>query len=233
VSHKEDRFLTPLVPLINAYAAIVTSSATNPPCWSIIFGIASMAVGSIFLGLYLSVVHQGAPEQTMHFLRNYLLTIPHNRATLHVLTSCYSTPGASFLHGVSVDGFMLECDPRFSELGLDVVSASGKFEQAPFSLVSSLYADIDLPDFAITWSSQSAKSKLYYLLFYYDLLLRICNAFILHVLTHTLQGDVEDVQFYRWMQEHFHVIHSSFHGHYPTFGSESMLLWEINGRICT
>ena len=125
VPHKEERFLTPLVPIVNAYAAIATarvslgafSSAAGAKApqsqnrrrkGSGLACLVLLAISSAGVAYYLTRRHQAAPELSFHNLRNRLLALESSRGvkrrdthSLHVLAPCFSTPGLAFLHGTT------------------------------------------------------------------------------------------------------------------------------------
>ena len=136
VPHKEERFLAPLVPILNGYASLATATwafrfrdlLQSRRLLNSVFFFATVA--SLGAGCYLTRVHQAAPEPALDWLRQELTALVQQpgefRSTrVHVLAPCYTTPGLSFLHtglfgeggSPSVEAFGLECSPRFQEEG--------------------------------------------------------------------------------------------------------------------
>jgi phosphatidylinositol glycan class B len=136
ISHKEVRFIYPLLPTLNVLAAPYTTSfftahPTKPPrTYSKVktsrptlrnkpYLIAALAVNALLAG-YLSYFHQSAPLSVLNFLRtDYSRVHPpssspninSNELFALFLMPCHSTPWRSHLIHPSLQAYALSCNP--------------------------------------------------------------------------------------------------------------------------
>ncbi|TQW00440.1 hypothetical protein V2A60_001520 [Cordyceps javanica] len=135
ISHKEVRFIHPLLPIFSVLAAPrVRSFFTSPPKPATVKGatssrqvrnkgylMAGLALNGLLAG-YLSYFHQGAPIQVLSFLRQDFerihATAPNASQFTHktelfalFLMPCHSTPWRSHLVHPSLHAYALTCDP--------------------------------------------------------------------------------------------------------------------------
>lgn len=133
ISHKEVRFIYPLLPILSVLSAPrVTTFFTSPPSKPSKtaparrqirhkpYLIAGLAINGLLAG-YLSYFHQGAPIQVLSFLRQdfeRLHSAPEatgsfNRTELFALflMPCHSTPWRSHLVHPDLHAYALTCDP--------------------------------------------------------------------------------------------------------------------------
>lgn len=132
ISHKEVRFIYPLLPTLNVLAAPYTtaffsSSSPSPPPKSKAkskptlrnkpYLIAALAINALLAG-YLSYFHQSAPLSVLSFLRNDYLRTHDNPSSNDAselfalfLMPCHSTPWRSHLIHPSLNAYALSCGP--------------------------------------------------------------------------------------------------------------------------
>ncbi len=135
ISHKEVRFIYPLLPIFSVLAAPrVTSFFTSAPkpasakaraarrqVRNKAYLIAGLAINGLLAG-YLSYFHQGAPIQVLSFLRqdferihatSAATTGPDHKTELFALflMPCHSTPWRSHLVHPNLHAYALTCDP--------------------------------------------------------------------------------------------------------------------------
>ena len=130
ISHKEIRFMYPLLPPLHILAATPFSKSLSPPPRP----SPSQGLRRILLGLFLSAslgiaafatkFHQPAPLNVLNYLRNehisHYLTQPPLKAhlpqadstmTVGFLMPCHSTPWRSHLVFPSIKAWALSCEP--------------------------------------------------------------------------------------------------------------------------
>lgn len=122
ISHKEVRFIYPLLPILNILAApLAASFFTSPPQSSSAAPRVRnrpylyLALGvNLLLASYLSFFHQPAPLSVLSYLRNqYTSAPPLNDDSLFALflMPCHSTPWRSHLVHPSLNAYALSCEP--------------------------------------------------------------------------------------------------------------------------
>lgn len=131
ISHKEVRFIYPLLPILSIIAAPSTTSfLTNPPPSPRIrnkpFLLAALTT-NLILALYLSFLHQPAPLNVLSFLRKEYHRIHPAHTTHHpptpadelfalFLMPCHSTPWRSHLYYPGLTAYALTCEPPLHTL---------------------------------------------------------------------------------------------------------------------
>ena len=137
VSHKEVRFIYPLLPILHILAAPFLSSffiapppkdnpADGKPQPTLLrhkFFLANILCINVILAIYLSTFHQPAPIAVVNFLRSEFETLHPDRLDLHqpptssdplfalFLTPCHSTPWRSHLVFPRLRARALTCEP--------------------------------------------------------------------------------------------------------------------------
>lgn len=124
ISHKEVRFLYPLLPFLHVLAAGPLSIFS--PAGSRLgrkFFIASLLVSNVIIGGYVSNVHQRGVIDVLayirhkHEARNNLQTSTHisshdvSNTTVAFLMPCHSTPWRSHIIYPEIDAWALTCEP--------------------------------------------------------------------------------------------------------------------------
>ena len=124
VSHKEVRFIYPLLPILNVLAADSFSRFFAPLPWSRSTAkkltLAGMLLTNVLFSMYISQVHQRGVVDVMHYLRGeyeqrYLsvdaLGTRSGNMSVTFLMPCHSTPWRSHLVYDSIDARALTCEP--------------------------------------------------------------------------------------------------------------------------
>ena len=115
LGHKEHRFLMPIVPIIIAYQSLGFKDYSNHKL-SLFCGL------NVVLALYLSMVHQAAPNAVMQYL-----STQKNIHGIIFLTPCHGTPFYSHLHQ-DVPMKFLECPPNFHYNDSNIDQSEAFFE---------------------------------------------------------------------------------------------------------
>ena len=126
ISHKEVRFIYPLLPMLNVLAAPLAasffssppaSSSTPPAVRNRPYLYLALGVNLILAG-YLSFFHQPAPLSVLTFLRNdHIARVrsptppPQEELFALFLMPCHSTPWRSHLAYPSLNAYALSCEP--------------------------------------------------------------------------------------------------------------------------
>ncbi|KAH9876079.1 hypothetical protein J1614_003958 [Plenodomus biglobosus] len=124
ISHKEVRFLYPILPFLHIIAAAPLSSFLSPPVSfpRKVIILALLAVNILLAG-YVSQIHQRGVVDVLsylrhkHEIRNSLSTIsagddyPMINTTVGFLMPCHSTPWRSHLVYPSISAWALTCEP--------------------------------------------------------------------------------------------------------------------------
>ena len=115
LAHKEHRFMIPLTPMILAMMAI--GKEKNDKFVDI------FCLGNIIVGLYFSMIHQGAP----HAIMRYLSSKTEVKGVLF-LTHCHATPFYSDFHR-DIPMRALECPPDLN--GVKMPKEADLFDEKP------------------------------------------------------------------------------------------------------
>ncbi|KAE9973800.1 hypothetical protein EG327_008984 [Venturia inaequalis] len=112
ISHKEARFLYPLLPSLHLFAASPLSHfARRLKSWRVSLAGALFAV-NIGIAMYTSRVHQKGVVDVMTFLRSEHESKTHSgNTTVAFLMPCHSTPWRSHLIHSTIDAWALTCEP--------------------------------------------------------------------------------------------------------------------------
>ena len=111
LSHKEFRFIYPILPLMILYVGKgiyeFKQKLKNSTFW-IVF-ILLILLPQVFISLYMGMIHQRGPIETMKYLRE-----DNSVESLLFLMPCHHTPGYSYLHK-NITFKYLDCSPDSSE----------------------------------------------------------------------------------------------------------------------
>ncbi|KAK5127479.1 hypothetical protein LTR85_006818 [Meristemomyces frigidus] len=126
ISHKEVRFIYPLLPLLHVLAAKPLAAFFNPfpmPVSRLRLGLMLLLVtANICIAAYVSLVHQRGIVDVLHYLRHEqevrLVSTPFtnvssasNNVTVGFLMPCHSTPWRSHLVHPEINAWALTCEP--------------------------------------------------------------------------------------------------------------------------
>lgn len=110
LSHKEFRFIFPIVPLLLIFAAKGLQSV--PSRWKRVACL--VLVGTqLPMAIYLSLWHQRGVMDAMLWVRE------HKPTSVGILMPCHSTPWQSVVHAPEVDMWFLTCEPPLYDDALD------------------------------------------------------------------------------------------------------------------
>ena len=130
ISHKEVRFIYPLLPILNILAAPLaasfftsppTSSSASPRIRNKPYLYLALGVNLLLAG-YLSFLHQRAPLSVLTYLRNEYSSpsnpssTPNDGLFALFLMPCHSTPWRSHLVHPTLNAYALSCDPPLHTL---------------------------------------------------------------------------------------------------------------------
>jgi phosphatidylinositol glycan class B len=112
ISHKEARFLYPLLPSLHLFVASpLAHFARRLKSWGSILVLALFSI-NIAIAMYTSRVHQRGVVDVMNFLRLEHDSKTHlGNTTVAFLMPCHSTPWRSHLIYSSIDAWALTCEP--------------------------------------------------------------------------------------------------------------------------
>jgi phosphatidylinositol glycan class B len=132
ISHKEVRFLYPLLPALNIIAAKPLSQFMHPRTSLKTTLLGALFCTNIFIALYTTQVHQRGVIDVTNFLRQnheQFRALSGSTATSSVafLMPCHSTPWRSHLVYSSIDAWALSCDPP---VGVPAAERSGYLDEA-------------------------------------------------------------------------------------------------------
>lgn len=113
LSHKEFRFVYPIVPILLIFAAAGLSQV--PQRWKKWVALA-VAATQIPMALYLSLWHQRGVMDVMLWLRNEPQQPP---TSVGVLMPCHSTPWQSVVHQPNISMWFLTCEPPLKQQDTD------------------------------------------------------------------------------------------------------------------
>ncbi|XP_052749671.1 GPI mannosyltransferase 3 [Galleria mellonella] len=114
ISHKEFRFMLPLLPILLYLAQdVIAPWSRKAKKWQLYIVAGVILVGNAVPALYFGYVHQAATVKVVPLLRD---AVPHNRSSIAFLMPCHSTPLYSHLH-INVTTRYLNCDPPIDKVG--------------------------------------------------------------------------------------------------------------------
>ncbi|XP_015430079.1 PREDICTED: GPI mannosyltransferase 3-like [Dufourea novaeangliae] len=158
LSHKEFRFLLPLLPML----ILICTSCT--PRLNVKFSkltrkifVILLIVTNIVPGFYFSMIHQRGALDAMNILRKEI-TNTSNTTNMLFLTPCHATPLYSHLH-VNLPIRILTCEPNFHN-STNYVDEADAFLADPMQWLSHNYNENDaatIPTHVITFDTVSPK----------------------------------------------------------------------------
>lgn len=112
ISHKEARFLYPLLPSLHLFVASpIAHFARRLKSWRIAVVSALFAI-NIAIAIYTTRVHQRGVVDVMAFLRSEHVSKTYSgNTTVAFLMPCHSTPWRSHLIHSNIDAWALTCEP--------------------------------------------------------------------------------------------------------------------------
>ncbi|KAF2399232.1 hypothetical protein EJ06DRAFT_531566 [Trichodelitschia bisporula] len=114
ISHKEARFLYPLLPLLHLLASpsLAYSTSSRPLGWLKRIAVIGFVSINVAIAAYTSLVHQRGVIDVLHELRSrYELRERGGDFTVAFLMPCHSTPWRSHLIHKGIDAWALTCEP--------------------------------------------------------------------------------------------------------------------------
>ncbi|CAI5733683.1 unnamed protein product [Hyaloperonospora brassicae] len=174
-SHKEFRFVLPLLPPAFVYAGYCLRNLERrlyfqlreKTQWNLLrLAAVVVIVPNLLTACYLSRSHQRAPEEVMDYLADRIQQTPE--ATVHFWTPCHATPYYSYLHQ-NASMWFPDCSP--ANRARTEGSESSQLERDPRRFVTKLYhlsppdsrvsdsAFLELPTYVVTYSTIAAKTE--------------------------------------------------------------------------
>jgi GPI mannosyltransferase 3 len=121
ISHKEVRFIYPLLPILHVLAAKPLATFFNdvPANKSRLAVLLLILTANIYIAAYTTLVHQRGVIDVLHYLRHEQETrfsLPHGHyiprnVTVGFLMPCHSTPWRSHLVYPEIHAWALTCEP--------------------------------------------------------------------------------------------------------------------------
>ena len=160
LSHKEHRFILPLVPLCICY---ITSFVTNISKDLKKFFVVATLLIHLPLTVYLSCVHQSGTTKVVYHLAEKLGQNANENeindgAKILFLMPCHSTPFHSHFHLVNAGLRFLECPPNLSQTLDNVLDEADTFYENPVKFLEDNFEQIS-PSHIVCFDSMSAILK--------------------------------------------------------------------------
>lgn len=111
ISHKEVRFLYPVLPFLHILAARPLASFLNPLTASRKAILAFLLLLNLTVAGYVSQVHQRGVIDVLSYLRHQHETQRHATTSVGFLMPCHSTPWRSHLVHPEISAWALTCEP--------------------------------------------------------------------------------------------------------------------------
>ena len=111
ISHKEVRFLYPVLPFLHILAARPLASFLNPLTASRKAILAFLLLLNLTVAGYVSHVHQRGVIDVLSYLRHQHETQRHAATSVGFLVPCHSTPWRSHLVHPEISAWALTCEP--------------------------------------------------------------------------------------------------------------------------
>uniref|UniRef100_A0A914I2I2 Mannosyltransferase n=1 Tax=Globodera rostochiensis TaxID=31243 RepID=A0A914I2I2_GLORO len=122
ISHKEHRFLLPILPFVFPYLALELSKYKSK--WAIIIKYCYIA-SNLLLAVYFGLIHQRGPAAVNGRLIELVDGLANSRDHIKILQlmPCFSLPQYAHLHPYAniTEIKMLDCSPKFARLAYDNV----------------------------------------------------------------------------------------------------------------
>ncbi|KAG2187447.1 hypothetical protein INT44_005135, partial [Umbelopsis vinacea] len=156
LSHKEFRFIYPIVPIMHIFAAYGLSQL--PPRWRKWAVLTTMAV-NISMGVYTTTTHQRGVIDAVNYIRteaqelNRLYTDYDMEVAF--LMPCHSTPWQSVIHDKNVDAWFLTCEPPLKTSSKNYLDEADKFYANPSLFITErvLPTSKSSPDYVVVFDS--------------------------------------------------------------------------------
>ncbi|KAJ9665149.1 glycosylphosphatidylinositol anchor biosynthesis [Coniosporium apollinis] len=111
VSHKEVRFIYPLLPILNILSAGPLVSLFTPQTASRKAILALLVFINIIIAGYTTQIHQRGVIDVLHYLRHEHEQSPQQRMSAGFFMPCHSTPWRSHLAYPEIEAWALTCEP--------------------------------------------------------------------------------------------------------------------------
>ncbi|RKP21165.1 hypothetical protein ROZALSC1DRAFT_27412 [Rozella allomycis CSF55] len=144
LSHKEFRFIHPILPIIHLYCGVSMKSLSRKWTRIIVFLI---LLFNIPLAIYFSCVHQRGVIEITNYIRENV-----KGGDLFLMMPCHSTPLYSYIHN-NVNIRMLTCEPPLNSSNTQYIDETSKFYNDPFLFVNSSFKDTNIPSRLILFES--------------------------------------------------------------------------------
>ncbi|EPZ34938.1 Adaptin ear-binding coat-associated protein 1 NECAP-1 domain-containing protein [Rozella allomycis CSF55] len=151
LSHKEFRFIHPILPIIHLYCGVSMKSLSRKLTRIIVFLI---ILFNIPLAIYFSCVHQRGVIEITNYIRENV-----KGGDLFLMMPCHSTPLYSYIHN-NVTVRMLTCEPPLNSSKPQYIDETSKFYNDPFLFVNSSFNDTNIPSRLILFDSLLDNRKL-------------------------------------------------------------------------
>ncbi|CAL4239886.1 unnamed protein product, partial [Meganyctiphanes norvegica] len=188
LSHKEFRFLLPIVPLclcigadhIAQYLSAQTKKKDETPTKRIVGVLLFLFLPSLLMVIFLGLVHQRGPLDAIDSIRKLI----HKHPNPHVLylMPCHSTPYYSHVHQ-NISMQFLTCEPNL-KLEKDYLDEADKFDQDPLLWLKNNFKnrnkvdDFHMPSHIMMFDVLSPKIKTFLGEYKYHICQRIFNSYI-------------------------------------------------------
>ncbi|KAI8140592.1 Alg9-like mannosyltransferase family-domain-containing protein [Fennellomyces sp. T-0311] len=129
LSHKEFRFIYPVVPLMLIFVAVGLSN--SPSQWRKLIGLA-LVLTQIPMALYLSLWHQRGVTDVMLWIKDQTA----KPMSVGILMPCHSTPWQSVIHRPDIDMWFLTCEPPLDGTQEDYMDEADRFYADPVLFLS-------------------------------------------------------------------------------------------------
>ncbi|GAB5587758.1 glycosylphosphatidylinositol anchor biosynthesis [Umbelopsis nana] len=137
LTHKEFRFIYPVVPIMHIIAAYGISQL--PARWRKWAVLSTMAI-NISLGIYTTTVHQRGVVDAVNYIRSEAqdLRRMYTEYDMEVafLMPCHSTPWQSIIHDKNVNTWMLTCEPPLRMSATDYMDEADIFYESPTKFIT-------------------------------------------------------------------------------------------------
>ncbi|XP_033327163.2 phosphatidylinositol glycan anchor biosynthesis class B isoform X1 [Megalopta genalis] len=157
LSHKEFRFLLPLLPMLIFICTSCTYrvDANSTRIERQIF-VVLLLITNVVPGFYFSMIHQRGSLDVMNIMHKEITDTNDNKADILFLTPCHATPLYSHLH-VNVSATILTCEPNFHH-SKNYINEADTFFVNPARWLSHRYSEkenVTIPSHVITFDNVS------------------------------------------------------------------------------
>ncbi|XP_011865110.1 PREDICTED: GPI mannosyltransferase 3 [Vollenhovia emeryi] len=159
LSHKEFRFILPLLPLLIYTSFACLNRLTVRVTADVRKGLVALLVCSnVMTGLFFSTIHQRGTLAIMESLRGEITAADLSSTDTLILTPCHSTPLYSHLH-VNTTIRFLTCEPNLDNVE-DYVDEADRFFANATAWLDDNYvknSEVALPTYVIVFDSAASK----------------------------------------------------------------------------